>query len=176
MYFSKFKKLQYAFQIGDKLGVRAVTDITANVRPVKRILENTLYYGDYDINDMDTPEVIAERLYGNPELHWILMLVNEKYNYLDDWPMPQNKLDEYITMKYGEGHENDIHLLYGRQHWVDPSGKIVDAPLNPVDSILTPITNTDYERTLNDTKRRIRIVLPNLIGIFIKDLDEAFTK
>jgi Base plate wedge protein 53 len=174
MYFSKFKKIVYAFNFGDELSLRVVRDITSNMRPIQRILENTLYYGDYDIEDNETPEVIAERVYGNPNLHWVLMLVNEKYHYLNDWPIPENKLDEYVTKKYGAGNENSVHMLYGRPHYVSPEGRIVDAPEIPGATLDTAVTNLEYERALNDEKRRIRIVLPNLINIFIKDLEEAF--
>lgn len=173
MYFENFNSLIYAFVIKGDVVVKPMLDITKNVRPLQRILDNTLFYGDYDIEDGDTPEVISERIYGNPSLHWVLMLINEKYDYLEDWPMPENKLEDYVTKKYGVGNENATHLIYGREHWINTDGRIVDAPTNP-DSLSIRVTNTDYERDVNEAKRRIRIVHPNLISVFVKDLEEAF--
>lgn len=158
------------FQIGNELSMRVVTDITLNVRPIRDILENIVYYEDYDIHDGDTPEVISERLYGDPTLHWVIMLVNEKYHYVVDFPIPESKFDEYVTNLYGEGNENDIHSLYGRPHYVSLEGRIVDSTYPQA----VPVTNTEYERTVNDSKRRIRIVNPKIIGTFVKDLQEAF--
>lgn len=173
MYFENFNSLIYAFKIKGDIVVKPMLDITTNVRPLQRILENTLFYGNFDVEDGDTPEVIAERIYGDPNLHWVLMLINEKYDYLEDWPMPANKLDEYVSKKYGVGNENATHMIYGREHWINTSGNIVDNPQNP-DSLSIRVSNIDYERKINEEKRRIRIVHPNLISVFVKDLEEAF--
>jgi hypothetical protein len=176
MYFSRFPKIIYAFlfkdptMVDDGIRLRAVTDITLNVRPIKDILENIVYYEDYDIQDGDTPEIIAERIYGEPTYHWIIMLVNEKYHYLDDFPVPDNKFEEYVTRKYDPISINAIHDLYGRLHYIDSEGSIVDSDFPGA----SPVTNLEFERELNEAKRRIRIVNPKLIGIFVKDLEEAF--
>jgi hypothetical protein len=174
MYFENFKSLIYAFNIKNNLTIKTLKDITQNVRPVKRVMENTLYYGDFDVEDYDTPEIIAERLYGNAELHWVLMLVNEKYDYLEDWPLPEEKLYEYTIAKYGDGNENATHMLYGREHWVNTAGRLIDPPAVPAESLATRVTNIEYERSINEEKRRIRIVHPTLIATFVKDLEEAF--
>lgn len=167
MYFKNFPEVFYQF---DTLGMRVMRDITANVRPIARILENAVYYDTYDIKSDETPEIISERLYGNPLFHWVLMLVNEKYDYLEDWPMPEWKLEEYITKKYGAGNENDTHIIYGREHYISPTGRIVDSTYPQS----VRVTNDEYERALNDSKRRIKIVSPTLISIFINDLQQAF--
>lgn len=167
MYFKNFPQIFYNF---DDLGMRVMRDITANVRPLTKILENAVYYNTYDIKSDETPEIIAERLYGNPLFHWILMLVNEKYDYLEDWPMPEWKLEEYITKKYGAGNENNIHVLFGRPHYITPTGRICESNYD----LATPVTNDTYERELNDAKRHIRVVQPALISVFVKDLQEAF--
>ena len=171
MYFENLPDLVYAFVIDGKLVLKTMKDITANVRPLKRILEEVVFYEDYDIGGDDTPEIIAERLYGNPQLHWVLMLVNEKYNYIEDWPIPDWKLSEYVALKYGEGNEYDIHQIYGRDHYVSPTGRIVDSTF----PLATSVTNLEYEQSINDKKRRIRIVHPNLVNIFVTNLNEAFS-
>lgn len=171
MYFENLPDIFYAFEIEGRLVLKTVKDITANVRPLKRILEEIVYYEDYDIEGDDTPEIIAERLYGDPQLHWVLMLINEKYNYLEDWPIPDWKLSEYVTKKYGAGNEYATHQIYGRQHWVSPTGRIVDSTY----PLAAAVSNLQYEQDLNEKKRRIRIVNPKLIGTFIANLTEAFS-
>lgn len=170
MYFTNFPKIYYAFKFTDGLGLRVMRDITRNVRPLKKILDNSLLYGDYDVAGEDTPEVIAEKLYGNPELHWILLLINEKYNYIEDWPVPESRFNDFVTKKYGEGNEHNTHMLYGRPHYVSPTGRIVDSDY----PLATAVSNFDYEYAENEKKRRILIVHPNYVSIFIKDLEEAF--
>lgn len=172
MYFSNLPKIVYAFEINGELVLRFMQDVTANVRPIKEILENIMYYDDFDIDELDTPEIIAEKIYGDPLLHWIILLVNEKYHYLDDFPIPEYRFDEYVTAKYGAGNEYSTHQIYGRDHYVSPTGRIVDStyPLS------VPVSNIDYEREINQAKRRIRVVNPQLLSTFIKDLQEAFAR
>lgn len=167
MYFKNFPQLYYNFT---DLGIRVVRDITANVRPISSILEKVVYYEQYNIDGDDTPEIIAERIYGNPTLHWVLMLVNEKYDYLEDWPMPEWKLSEYVEAKYGVGNANQIHKIYGRDHYETPEGRIVDSNHD----MAIPVTNEEYERRVNDSKRTIKIVSPSLINNFITDLENLF--
>jgi hypothetical protein len=176
MYFENIASIIYAFNINNDLVVKQLKDITKNVRPLRRVLDNTLFYGDYDIEDGDTPEVIAERLYGNPNLHWVLMLVNEKYDYLEDWAMSEFKLDEFVTLKYGAGNENATHMIYGREHWIGTNGRLIDPPAVPSESLSTRVTNSDYERKLNQEKRRIKVVHPKLISVFVQNLEEAFAE
>lgn len=170
MYFSNFPKIYYAFQYADGPRMHVVRDITLNIRPLREILDNVTYYDDYDIHDGDTPEIIAERIYGDPLLHWVIMLVNEKYHWQLDFPVPQQFFEEYLAKLYGEGSADQVHLLHGRRHYVGPTGLIVDEGTMGA----TMVTNREYETALNDAKRRIRIVNPSLISIFVKDLQEAF--
>lgn len=170
MYFANFPKIYYPFQYTGGPRMHVVRDITLNIRPVREILENVVYYDDYDIQDGDTPEIIAERIYGDPLLHWIIMLVNEKYHWQQDFPVPEQFFEEYLVKLYGEGNADRVHLLHGRRHYVSPTGLVVDEGTMGA----RMISNREYETELNDAKRRIRIVNPSLISIFVKDLQEAF--
>lgn len=169
MYFKQFPDLYYGFNFNEGYAVKVVKDITFNMRPIKRILDNVMYYSDYTVQDEDTPEIIAERLYGNPELHWVVMLVNEKYHYLNDWPISDSRFNEFVEKKYGVGNNNATHVLHGRLHY-ENANKIAVDPDYPLAS---PVTNEEYERRINDAKRTIRVVNPKLIDVFIRDLQEA---
>jgi hypothetical protein len=51
--------------------------------------------------DGDTPEIISEKLYGIPDYHWILMLLNQRYDYVNDFPLSIRELEIMIANKYG---------------------------------------------------------------------------
>ena len=111
MYFSKFPKIYYDF---DKFGdgqrtLHILTDITLNVRVRKQILETITLYDEYDILEGETPEIIAEKIYGDPQLHWVIVLVNQRYDWLNDFPMQLVELNEHVTDVYGVGNEYKIH-------------------------------------------------------------------
>lgn len=162
MYFSKFPKFAYDFEINGQRKVFIVSDITNNVRFRKEILANIALYDEYDMVDGETPEMVAEKVYGNSQYHWIIMLVNERFDYLADYPLPYTSLVKYVDDKYGEGNANEVH------HYVNSQGFIVDST-NPE---ATPVSNLQHEERVNETKRRIKIVSPNLISTVLKQFSD----
>lgn len=100
MYFSEFKNIYYPYTIGGKDILRIVKDITTNVRIRKEILSNVTIYDEYDVQDGDTPDIIAARYYGSSQYHWVIMLANDMYDYVNDFPMSTQVLDEYVNEKY----------------------------------------------------------------------------
>ena len=101
MYFKDFPSFLYDFKYENgTLKTEAVKDITRNIRVKKDILKNITLYEEYDLVDGDTPEIIAEKFYGNPEYHWIVMLTNEKFDWLSDFPMTETDIVKHIKRVY----------------------------------------------------------------------------
>lgn len=110
MYFKNFPKIYYDFDIkGDgNRQLFIVTDITKNIRFKKEILSNITLYDYYDVRDGETPEIIAEKFYGNAQYHWIVMLANDRYDYINDFPMSTHTLEEHIKQKYCQVAATDL--------------------------------------------------------------------
>jgi hypothetical protein len=103
MYFKEFPKFLYDFKYGDRdTRTSVVTDITRNIRVRKEILENITLYDQYDIVDGETPEIIAEKIYGNPEYHWIIMIANGRYDYVSDFPLTDDVLQRVCVATYNK--------------------------------------------------------------------------
>ena len=101
MYFKDFPNFLYDFNYNNDVNkTSVVTDITRNVRFRKELLSSITYYDEYDIVDGETPEIIAEKIYGNPEYHWIIMLANDRYDYINDFPMINSSLVKHAADKY----------------------------------------------------------------------------
>jgi len=159
MYFEKFPKILYDFNIGSNIEYRVVTDITRNIRIVKDLLSNITLYDEYDIRDGETPEIISEKFYGTPNYHWIVMLANQRYDYISEWPLNTHNLENHITSTYGAGNEYDTH------HYVDSKGFIVSS-----DQVgAYPVSNYEHETQLNESKRRIKIISKELINTILKN-------
>lgn len=111
MYFSQFPKIYYDLPVTSTTDttLQILTDITINVRIRKQILENITLYDEYDMKEGETPEIVAEKYYGNPELHWAIMLANERYDYHNDFPMSTQELYENTIAKYGADDLNQVH-------------------------------------------------------------------
>ena len=146
MYFKNFENMVYEFNIAGQDTAMYVKDITRNVRFRRDILANITVFDEYDIIGDETPEHIAEKFYGNQQYHWIIMLTNERYDYRSDFPLSQYVLDKYISDKYDNP--------YGVHHYVDSKGFVVNSGTIGALSV----SNSDYEYTLNENKRRIKII------------------
>lgn len=153
MYFEKFPQIYYEFDINGVRETRIVRDVTLNVRIRKAILENITLYDEYDIRDGETPEIISHKIYGSPLYHWVIMMVNERYDYLNDFPMSSQEFERYVADKYGLN-------VYAVHHHVNAAGFIV----NEVPGTTTPVSNYDYELSVNESKRRIKLIAPISLG------------
>lgn len=159
-YFNNLPEILYNFPVGGTEKIILVRDVTANVRVLKSILENVTLYDEYDVGDGETPEIVSQKIYGNPGFHWAIMILNERYDYIKDWVLPYNTLIQYCKDKYGEDNIYEIH------HYEDENGYVVndDYPL------ATPIDNITYESSLNEDKRRIKLLSQTLIQTLSNEL------
>jgi hypothetical protein len=158
MYFKNFPEFIYDFISGGSSKTSLVKDITRNIRFRRDILANVTVYDEYDIIDGETPEIIAEKIYGNAEYHWIIMLANDRYDYIEDFPLAEYQLVKVIASKY-PGTQNNIH------HYVDAKGFVVNSDAPGAVSV----SNEQDERNKNEAKRRIKIVSSNIINTILKD-------
>lgn len=161
MYFKEFPQFLYDFKYGNETKTSIVRDITRNVRVKKEVLSKIVLFDEYDIIDGETPEIIAEKIYGNPEYHWIIMLANEKYHYVCDFPLDEYSLDRHIQHIYGE-------TRYDTRHYIDDRGFVVNSDYPGA----VGVSNDEYERSLNEMKRRIKIIPPQLISVILKEFKD----
>ena len=99
-YFSSLGKIAYNLN-DNTVDRQTVTNILKRSTFLKEILENTAIAYDYEIKDGDTPEIIAHKLYGDVNRHWIVLLYNNILNPYYEFPLTQDELNTYIQNKYG---------------------------------------------------------------------------
>jgi hypothetical protein len=96
-YFNYFPKTLYT---SDAENGVVVTNIISRFAFEKSYRDNSAVYYEYDIQDSDTPEIIAYKMYGNSERHWIVLMMNEIVDPQYDWPLDQRTIINYINDKY----------------------------------------------------------------------------
>ena len=77
-----------------------VTNIIARFAFEDSTKNNSNIFYPYDIQDGDTPEIIASKYYGSPEKHWIVLMFNNIIDPQFDWPLNQRTIIKYINNKY----------------------------------------------------------------------------
>lgn len=184
-YFSNFPVLVYDLSLRNEEPMTFVLrDITTNVRFRKEILDNVLAYEVYDIQDNDTPESLSERFYGSPYYHWVIMLINDRYDYLNDFPMAQRELELLIDKKYGD--QKFAIAQYETVEIKNSAGRVLLKPGLVVSSTYTfsyvdsgttitvpnnectvPVTNYDLEFRRNESLRQIKVLTPDLLDTIL---------
>ena len=140
----------------------------------------------YYVQDQQRPDVLAQQLYGDSELDWVILTANNITNIRDQWPLNNNDLHAYMLEKYGSEqnilgihHYETSQVIDEYNRLVMPAGLQVDEDFtfkykNYTNTIVTvnpvvAVTNYDYENKLNEGKRQIRILKPQYLGAFISE-------
>lgn len=85
----------------DRNGAQTVfTNLMARVNLMSDKLANPLLFYSYDIQEGDTPEIIAEKYYGDPYRYWIILLSNNILDPQWEWPILNNAFNKHIQQKY----------------------------------------------------------------------------
>ena len=77
-----------------------LTNLMKRVSVIDSLLKNPLLFYSYDIKDGDTPEIIANKYYGDSYRYWMVLFSNKIMDPSWDWPMNQSLLNQYIITKY----------------------------------------------------------------------------
>ena len=91
-FFDKFPRISYDIEGKRLTTYQSVTNIFFRVRVIREILGNISAYYEYLIKDDDTPEILADKVYNNPEAHWIIIMANNIVDPQYDWPLNSTKI------------------------------------------------------------------------------------
>ena len=149
----------------------------------------------YNIKDGMRPDMVAQELYDNPELDWVVLTSSNITNIRNQWPLNHNDLQEYMLEKYGS--EENIAKVhhYETRKIVDEYNRVVMPAGLEVNQnfsfqylnfskqvvkvipsqVVAEITNYQYEAKLNDEKRRIRVLKSEYLSAFISEHREIMS-
>ena len=115
--------------------------------------------------------MVAFFLYNDVAFHWILLLFNQIINTYYDWPLSTRNFQRYVSNKYSN--PDAVHHYQVSQ---SSGGDWVKIKVESDVAGAVGVTNLEYEATLQDVKREIRILKPEFLGQFkaeFADLLEA---
>ena len=165
MYFKQFPTIPY-----DSTGTgkfKYVKNLLRRVGIRTKVRTNTMLYDTYDVKNGETPESIAFKLYGETELHWVILMVNNITDVYHDWPMSESQFLQFINDKYSNPdatHHYEISQSSG------VTTKKIDIGTDNTDyPTATAITNYEYEQEVQDNKRKIRLLDPSYISDFVEE-------
>ena len=107
-YFETIPKVVYT---DEKKNSKIFTNLLTRTSIKPTLLDNPVIYYKYDIQDGDTPEIIAHKYYGDVYRYWIVLYVNQILDPQWGWPITMNTFESYINDKYPSINVYDIEIF-----------------------------------------------------------------
>ena len=99
-YFNTFPKTYF---LDNNNNLLTLTNLMARVDVRPSVLNNSLAFYGYNVQDGETPDIVASKYYGDSYRYWLTLFGNE--NIVDpqfDWPLSSNELQSYLLAKYSD--------------------------------------------------------------------------
>lgn len=193
-YFEQLPDLNYPFlDDRDFLVKRKVKNLFRRAKIRDDIFSSIVYFEKYKITGDDRPDNVAEKVYGDPELDWVVLLSNNIINIYDQWPLDETSLRNYIDSKYTKTEQSQVKhyltteikdsldrlirpkdIIVSKESYNSYSFSYYDSNLKFTRTLgnesLIQVTNFDYEIEVNEEKRNIFLVQPELISLIKSDM------
>jgi len=98
-FFNYFPKTLYTSDDTNS-GLDTVTNIISRFSFEKSLKQKSAAFYKYQIQDSDTPEIIAAKYYDHPERHWIVLMFNDIIDPQYDWPLQYSTFINFVDKKY----------------------------------------------------------------------------
>jgi len=191
-YFNTLPKIVKIDKTGNAI---ALTNILARASVMSSFLDNPAVYYTYDIQEGDTPEIIAHKYYGDVYRYWIILFANQIIDAQWQWPMFGSLFDDYIQAKYPTTDVNNT--IHSYQKIITQTDNITNTTtVNTVNisqdayNLLIPTTNSytlpsgsvtvkisknqltiyQYELQQNENNRNIKIINSGYVNELEKEL------
>ena len=156
------------------------------------IFQDLTFFTKYSVLGDDRPDNVANKLYENPSLDWVILLANNITHIPTEWPMPQNDFDRFLLDKYdnydtiynGVHHHQTVEVKDSNDVTIVPEGLEVssdfsqtyydyyDSGMVTASNITRPVTNYEYEEKLENEKREIFILKQEYLTVIIDDIED----
>lgn len=177
-----------------------LTNLLARASLVSDLMANPAVYYKYDIQDGDTPEMIAHKYYGDSYRYWIVLFANQIIDPQFQWPMTGAVLSDYIAKKYPNDNPGDFHSYEKTITQIDtatntttintvvvneddynnttPGTRTYSLPTGDVivTTTLSIVSIYDYENRLNEANRNIKILKSSYVNQIEKEFKTLMAK
>ncbi len=197
-YFRKLPDLNYPSPLKTResnLDVVQTKNLFRRAKVREDLFASFMQFDKYKILGDERPDNVAEKVYGNSNLDWVILMSNNIIDINNEWPLDQFQFNEYLNNKYtpnelASTHHCETEEFRDRDNQlIVPAGLIVDKNWSmeylsgeQIRSTNTPSTTSnmsqnpvrevtflEFETTLNEQKRNINVLKQDLLGLFLKD-------
>ena len=157
-----------------------------------------MQFDKYKIIGDERPDNVSEKVYGTNNFDWVVLMANNIIDVYNEWPLTQQQLNRYLNDKYTPQelvsihHHETVEFRDRNNQVILPAGLIVDenwsmeyfsggqirstdtpsSTSNMSEKPVKSVTFLEFETRLNEDKRNINVLKPDLLGLFLKDFDK----
>ena len=147
------------------------------------VFSYAVFFNKYAIRDGERPDMLSQRLYGDPFFDWVILLTNNLVNAQYDWPLSNYDLSKVLEKEYDDPY-NTIHhyetieiaqypaglrvdkAFFDRQHKINVDGTV---SIVNGSAICGPVSIAEHFAKENEKKREIYILKQEYFTSFVND-------
>jgi hypothetical protein len=162
-----------------------VKNLFTRVKLNNSVLGNITSFQGYSILDGERPDNVAEKLYEDQDLDWVVLLSANITSVQDQWPLSSRLLYEIAEEKYGTAlnevnHYETTEVRDSNGRLILPGGLTVDQGFripDPNNALLdldptVAVSNWLVETRKNNKKRAIQVLRPQYVNQLIDDAND----
>ena len=199
-YFTNFTRVEYNPPVPRSTGsgnaMRSkeeliATDISKRLLIKQLTGDPTLIYYEYEVRDGERPDIIAEKLYGDSRVDWVILMYNQIVDPYFQWVLSIRDFESYLRQKYGsisvaQATVNRYEkLIHGTSKYTNDFGETINVPERYVtvdkstyDALgATSRREVDaytHEDNLNEARRTIKLLDEDFIGELMSTYRDLF--
>jgi hypothetical protein len=169
MYFNQFPTIEY--DVTGNGTKTTIKDLLLRVKVRDYVKNNRSWFAKYIVEQDETPDMVAFKVYGRTTYHWIILMFNQITNPYYDWPLKNRDFYAFINDKYSN--PSAVHHYEIPQESGNTNIKIkVESDVAGA----VAVTNQEFEDEIQKTKREIRILKPEYVGRFRTEFETLIEK
>ena len=190
-YFRELPDLEYQNFLSNSISSQSYVKVKNLFRrnKLRDDLQNVFtIFNKYEIMEGARPDTVAEEIYGDDQLDWVVLLTAGIINVRDEWPLSDREIYDFVESKYGLANINSNHHYETKEikdsigRLILPSGQVVDSNFSVTYSengtYITPtssntisgVSNYEYEVLKNNRKRSIFVLRSQYLQQFLNDM------
>ena len=189
-YFRQLPNLDYPSLSNDRSSVydyETVKNIFKRAIIRNDIFDEITAFTKYSVRGDERPDQVADRMYNDPTLDWVVLTTNNIIHVRDEWPMGNQDFLTYLNDKYTAEELANIHH-YETEVVRDSNGRLiqlsgitvpeghsvtfVDNGVLRTESKIKSFSFLEHETNLNDAKRDINILRPEYLNLFLEEFGD----
>ena len=174
-YFRQVPNFEYVDRNYDNNNIGNYAEVKNLFKRVKirdELFENVNFFSRYSIIGDDRPDNVANKVYGDSNLDWLVLLANNIVNVYEEWPLSNENFDNVMLKKYGSYEKLNEVAQYETVEVKNSVGKVI----TPGGIVLSSNLVDDYRETIINPSTGEYESNPNygnLVDYFIEFYDEG---